>query len=126
MLRGRDEELFIFANRSPVPAFLSATAGPAVIRENDGRFFLTLIRSGSSNLDDSLAVQIASDSTDIELPTTVLFQPGEQTLRVPVELLDDRLLNGDRSVNLVVSADGHQSDTVEVVIKDLTQHLGAA
>lgn len=101
-----------------VPAVLSVEIAADQIAENDGPGATTLtVTRHSNNLSQPLVVFLSTDSIVLDIPSSVVILPGSAAVVVPVNAVDNELLDGTRSIRIVASATDflEGSDTVIVV-----------
>jgi len=66
-----------------------------------------------------LTVTLASsDVSEATIPTSVTIPAGSAAITVPVEAVDDDLLDGGQLVNLTASAAGFSSDNIDLAVTD--------
>lgn len=84
---------------------------------NDGLPQITVQRQ---TLDDSesLEVSLTSDRTDVSLPETVVIPAGQNSVTVPIRLIDDLLAEGDQDVLITASANGFGPQTIVLTVED--------
>lgn len=91
----------------PVPAFIKVIGG--VFNESDGEAVFTIQLNAASDLPVSVAYVTQNGSADSETDYIftsgeVVFEPGEVTRQVAVELIDDTLVEDNESFSLRVTA----------------------
>ncbi len=78
----------------------------------------TVTRS-DANLDDPLVVSLHSDDfTEATLASKVTIPRGAASATFEIRAVDDDVVDGDNVVQLTVSAESHQSDLAELVVRD--------
>ncbi len=116
--RGTDRKEFFVEVLPPPNLVISADRN--AISENAGpnAATLTIERIGFP-LDEPLEVTLSSsDSTELRLPATQTFPAGVSTILVPIEAVDDDLLDGTVSVNIRVAAGNVLSNIVSIDVLD--------
>lgn len=91
------------------------------INENAGPSVLTWTLS-RSNTDQSLPLVIqltSSDTTELSVPATATIAAGTSSITVPVNVLDDTILDGAVSVTLSANAAGYRSGNNLVSVLDV-------
>jgi subtilisin-like proprotein convertase family protein len=100
------------------PRVLVSTATP-VVREDGGSFAITLQRTdGADNgVDVAIDLTVSGASSAVLLPASVTIPAGQDSISIPVQILDDTLL-GDRSVTISAAGAGMISGSVGVLVTD--------
>lgn len=96
------------------------------INEDAGNNAASLIvtRTGE-DLGQALSVHLtSSDTTELRVPESVVIPANVSSVKVPVEAIDDALLDGNVGVSLTASAAGLKPDTIDLIAKDREQ-IGA-
>jgi large repetitive protein len=97
---------------------LSVYAEPFVVPEgivNAGSLFI----SRNTPTGDELLVNIHNgDTTEIELPSSVIIPAGQTTVEVPFNTIDDGIEDGNQYVTITVSADDFNSGGCWVMVTD--------
>ena len=119
------------ANNGVVEAFdlppgltLKLTATPATIAENAGNGAITgtVVRPNGSSLTQALTVSLSSsDTSEIQVPASVVIPIGAQSATFPIDVIDDTLLDGTQTVLVTASASiGGQSQqsAVQIQVQD--------
>ena len=71
------------------------------------------------NLDEPLVVGLSgNDSTEASLTSSVTIPSGASSATFEIRAVDDALVDGDRTVQVTVTADAHQSDSAELLVED--------
>ncbi len=102
------------------PPSLSLELDRPAISEDDGdnAATLTIRRSGPATGSDQV-IQLASDDTlEAVLPATALIPGNATSVSVPVDAVDDNLLDGESTVALSASADGLLADHIDLIVRD--------
>lgn len=90
-------------------------SGTNQVPENGGQATLVLTRNTIATttvrLNTSLGVQF-------QWPETIQFERGFRRLEIPIETINNEVVDGDRSVDLIASATGHDPVTVTVGVLD--------
>ncbi|MEE2938488.1 MAG: DUF4465 domain-containing protein [Planctomycetota bacterium] len=97
--------------------FLSLSS--AVIDESSGSAATQLVlQRNTLDLSESVVVELSSTDVDILMPERATFGAGEKSVTVSVGVQDNMVLEGDRFVQLGVSALGFVAEPVELRIAD--------
>lgn len=68
---------------------------------------------------EPLSVSVVSDDlTEVSVPTTVVILAGETDATFAIQSVNDRLVDGTKTVDIQVSADGLRSATGQVMVAD--------
>ncbi len=71
------------------------------------------------NLDDPLVISLgSSDSTEASLASSVTIPRGLSSATFEIRAVDDALVDGDRTVQVTVTAQAYQSDSAELLVED--------
>ena len=79
---------------------------------------LTIERSGPARTTNQRIQLSSDDTTEARLPSSVVIPANATSAEVPVQAVDDALLDGTIAVNLTASATGLESDTIEILVAD--------
>ena len=97
--------------------FLSLSS--SVIGESSGSMATQLVlQRNTLDLSESVVVELSSTDSDIVMPERATFGVGEKSVTVPVGVQDNMVLEGDRFVQLGVSALGFVAEPIELRIAD--------
>lgn len=102
------------------PPFITLSLDQSTITESDGTnaATLTIERSGPARPTNQ-TIQLASDdTTEARLPSSVVIPANATSAHVPIQAVDDALLDGTVAANLTASATGLISDTIEILVQD--------
>ncbi|HEY1082737.1 MAG TPA: Ig-like domain-containing protein, partial [Prosthecobacter sp.] len=96
---------------------LSLAIAPKIFLESAPAVTATLVRFGdaSASLEVSL---ISSDVTEVSVPATVTFAPGESAITFPVTPVNDFLVDGLQNVRVTATAVGAVSTRQDLVVLD--------
>lgn len=99
----------------------------STVDEDAGKNASTLtIKRVDDAIDSAQTVQLnSSDSSEIRVPESVIIPANAPSASVPVDVIDDALLDGDVNVKLTASASGLDSKTIDLLVKD-HEHLTAS
>ncbi|WP_144060025.1 FG-GAP-like repeat-containing protein [Rhodopirellula sallentina] len=86
------------------------------ISERDG-FAELILNRNDATAEQSISLSV-DDSTEITVPTSVTFEAGQRTIRVPVSAIDDNLLDGTQFVSIVSSGIGLVDESIEIAVTD--------
>lgn len=86
--------------------------------EGDGATTLTVRRSGPATGVDQTVQLFSSDISEARLPAAVVIPANATSASVPVEAIDDTILDGDISVELSASGNGLIPAAVDLVVSD--------
>ena len=98
------------------PAFF-AVDQVSVSEPNANSITGTVSRSGD-DLSEPLTVELQSDATEVSFPSTVVIAAGESSASFAVAPVDDALVDGDQTVDLILSADSFQEATTSITVVD--------
>ncbi len=90
------------------------------IAENAGVAAATLtVGRPAASTGQSVTVQLgSSDLTEATVPPSVVIAAGIQSVTVPINAIDDTLLDGSQSVTLTATATGYQAASVNLTVTD--------
>jgi hypothetical protein len=111
---------------NPIPE-LSISVTNATISEDAGNAATTLTVSVSGPAPEQ-AIQISlvsSDPSEATVPATITIPAGSISLSVPVNAIDDTLLDGEQSLTVTASRADYVSANAEIVVKDAENILAA-
>lgn len=92
-------------------------SGPSILTEVSGLQSLTLVLGAAPS--GVVAVNLtSSDTSEITLPASVVFQPGQTTAVIPLTVVNDSLIDGTQSVELTASVTGWTAVTTTVQVAD--------
>ena len=98
---------------------LELTATLNQFREDAGANATTMTLRRTGSLDTPLTVQLSnSDTTEVSWPASVTFAANQDTLQIPVDAVDDTLLDGLQLVTLGASAVGFNNPQVVLSVLD--------
>ncbi len=104
---------------TPPPA-LSVHLSAQRVPENGvtGSTTLTVRRSGPPIEAAQTITLVSSDTSEARLPPSVMIPAGATEVSVPVQVVDDALLDGDVTVQLSANASGLDPAAIDLVITD--------
>jgi RHS repeat-associated protein len=103
-----------------VNAYLVLTIDPDTIPENGGTATATLTRV-NSDLSQPLTVTVTnSDTSEADVPPTVIFAVDEPTITFTVTAVEDADFDGPQTVILTASAAGFVSGSSSLIVSDTT------
>jgi hypothetical protein len=108
------------------PAILQLALDRVSVGEQEGEqsAALTISRSGSA-IGTSQTVNLrSSDESEAQVFATAIIPANEASISVPVRAIDDALLDGDQDVTLSAAADGWESGTIDLLVRDHESLLG--
>ncbi len=77
------------------------------------------LRRNAMDVTSELEVALASsDPTEANLPSSAIIPAGASSVTVPLQIVDDAVVDGDQTVMLEVIADSHASSSVLVTVED--------
>ncbi|WP_146394999.1 dockerin type I domain-containing protein [Planctomycetes bacterium CA13] len=115
---GSDQETFRVTVAAPPKLELSLNQSSIVENEGTDAATLTVRRSGPAS-DKSLTVTLRSnDTSEATLPATAVITAGATSVSVPVDAVDDALLDGSQSLTLAAAATGVDPGNVELTVTD--------
>ncbi len=91
---------------------ITAVCTPSIVTENAGQAASTVIVTRDRGLDKAMRVKLTSNRKDVELKTsTVVFPIGEKKVEVPVNVIDNTNVDGERSAAITAQlfVDGNNS-----------------
>ncbi len=98
---------------------LSLSFSPGVISEQGGSATATVTRS-NTDISQPLTVQLTSnDTTEATVPPSVTIPANQQSATFFVTGVDDNLLDGPQSVDIVAAATGYNSATQIITVSDM-------
>ena len=91
-----------------IPEFVSLELGSNVIQENDGPFATigTVTRPVTRANQFETMVLTNPDPSEIDIPATIEFVPGQTVATFPITAIDDDILDGTQNVEISVRAVG--------------------
>ena len=102
-----------------VASTLSVEVAADQIVENAGADASSLtITRHSSDVGQPLTVYLATDPSEISIPTSVEIPAGEQTLVVAVHAVDDDVLDGTQGVAITATAEGFSAGNDTFIVTD--------
>ena len=106
------------------PPVLTLSVNRSVFAENDGAdaAVLTIRRSGPVLSEVQRVDLQSSDPSELSLPSFVEISAGATEVNVPIQAVDDDLLDGDQAVSILASGAHLESDELSVTVKD-HEHL---
>ena len=99
---------------------LSIEISDTQLRESDGvaTRMATITRS-NTNIELPLPISFASDDeSEIAVPRNVTIAANEFSVEVPIDAIDDTLLDGTQTVLITVQASGYEDDQLQLTILD--------
>jgi len=95
------------------------SAQTPVVREDAGSFGITLQRTdGADNgVDVAIGLTVTGASSAVLVPASVTIPAGQDSISIPIQILDDTLL-GDRSVTISATGAGLITGSVGVLVTD--------
>ena len=103
----------------PPPA-LTLELNQSSINEDAGNAaaMLTVTRSGPTRT-TSQAIQLSSsDTNEARLPGSAIIPAGASSVTVPIEAVDDALLDGSVEIDLIATGQGVASDVIRLTVRD--------
>ena len=98
--------------------FLMLTLSASSMSENAGRIRATVTRS-NSDMAAPLSVTVGNpDPSELAAPATVTIPANQASVEFDLMAIDDRLFDGEQSVQMTVSADGYASATQSLTVTD--------
>lgn len=96
------------------------TSNRSSIAENAGTGAATLTVSRSNtDLGQSITVLLSSnDSTEADVPVSIVIPAGSPSITVGVNAIDDALFDGSQSVILTATSVGYESAAVSLIVTD--------
>ncbi|MCA9145099.1 MAG: hypothetical protein H6823_08230 [Planctomycetaceae bacterium] len=89
------------------------------IAENDGNDATSVsITRHTNDLSQPLTVYLATDASEISIPSSVEFLAGEATIVVAVHAVDDDLLDGTQGVSVTATAPGFLEGRDNLIVVD--------
>lgn len=76
---------------------------------------LTVLRTGDTTLGATVLLT-SSDETEIALPESVSFLPGESVVTVPFDVVDDDHLDGIQTIDVSATLDGYRTGTISMEV----------
>ena len=111
-----------FAVNVTSPPSLNVSIDRDEIAENAGGSATNLQVVRGGDLSGPLTVTLSSsDESELTLTATATFAAGVDAITVPVDAVDDSVVDGDQTVTLDVSASGFATQTVSVTVTDFEQ-----
>ncbi len=86
--------------------------------EGQGATLLTVSLIGDTSGTPTTVNLQSSDPSELRLPETVVIPAAESSIQVPVEAIDDALLDGDVAVTVTASAADLNSEMIDLLVKD--------
>ncbi len=122
---GTDTKTYV-VNVLPQPVLQLALSRTTIKEDDDvGAATLTITRD-SGSVGQALVVTLnSSDTTELSVQNTVTFDPNSATADVPLNAVDDNLLDGSQSVSVEASAVGYESAQAEVTVDDVESLIGS-
>ena len=102
------------------PPTLTLSVNRADINEEDGTgaATLTIRRSGPVLVEPQRVNLQSSDTSELTIPASVEIPAGATEVMVPIDAVDDDLLDGLQSVNIVASGTQLESDEISITVND--------
>ena len=98
---------------------LVATVNPGQISEAAGTAAATLTITRNSSTASALTIALSSsDGTEAVVQSTVVIPAGQNLVTVPVDSVDDFIVDGSVTVTVSGSAGGHDTGTSGLVVTD--------
>ena len=90
------------------------------ISENSGAGASTLsVSRSNTDIGQSVSVQLSSnDTSEANLPSSVVIPAGVTSVNVGVDAIDDSLFDGTQTAILTAASAGYESATVSIVVTD--------
>lgn len=120
---GRDSKQFVV--RITSPPTMTLQLNKFTIDEDAGANAaqLTIRRSDAT---EAISVKLtSSDTTEAAVPGSVELAAGQREITVPVDAVDDTLLDGNRNVSLIAQSSGFDPVSIALVVRD-REHLAAS
>lgn len=100
-------------------AKLTVSISPATFNEGAGAVAATATITRNTDTASALTVTLnSSDATEAAVPTTVVIPAGQTSVSVPIEAVDDFVVDGTISVSVSASAAGHASGSSSINVTD--------
>ena len=100
---------------------LTLTIDPASLKEGlDNAGTLTVFRNTSTTTDLTVSLS-TNDTSEIELPATVVIPAGEQTVNVALKTKDDNVDDGTQMVSIKAGASGFNPGMIMVYVTDINK-----
>ena len=98
---------------------LLVTVNPGEISEAAGAAAASLTITRNSSIASALTVTLSStDSTEAVVQSTVVIPAGQNSVTVPINAVDDFIIDGSVTVTISASADSHDTGTSSLVVTD--------
>lgn len=78
----------------------------------------TITRVGGNLAGPLIVTLVNSDPTEVSVPATVTIPAGETSVSILINAVDDTLLDGPQTVQILATAPGYQSASQSLVIND--------
>ncbi len=60
----------------------------------------------------------SSDPSEVVTPSSVTIPAGEAEVIVPLDIVDDTLLDGNQSVSITVSGGAYEASSLQLLVQD--------
>ena len=99
---------------------LLVSLSPSIVSENAGAGAATLsVSRSNTDIGQSITVQLSSsDTSEANLPSSVVIPAGSTSITVGVDAIDDALFDGSQIAILTAASAGYESATVSIVVTD--------
>ena len=98
---------------------LIVTVNPGEINEAAGTAAASLTITRNSSTTSALTVTLSSsDGTEAVVQSTVVIPAGQNSVTVPIDAVDDFVIDGSVTVTISASAAGHDTGTSSLVVAD--------
>ncbi|TWT50303.1 hypothetical protein Pla22_30440 [Rubripirellula amarantea] len=116
--QGSDEKTFTITV-TPKPE-LSLKVSKSAVDENAGNAAatLTITRSGPAKTFNQTITVASSDTTELTVDATAVIPAGESSVTIPLNAVNDNLLDGTVAVELTASGGGVESGRVTIDVRD--------
>lgn len=98
-------------------ATLNLSLARAEAAENSGVVVATLSRNTPIDVDLTVAL-VSNDVNSATVPASVTIPAGQTSVNVDITLLDTRLAEGDRVINIAATADGLLASNADLTVTD--------
>ena len=105
-----DDEILPFSLTTPATLMEGASG-------QTGTLTLGAPASGVITIDLS-----SSDTTELAVPATVVFQPGQTVATFPITVVDDTQIDGTKSATITASVPGWTNASAEILVTDNENH----
>lgn len=98
---------------------LIVAVSPGEVSEAAGIAAASLTITRNSSTASALTITLSSsDGTEAVVQSTIVIPAGQNSVTVPVDAVDDFIVDGSVTVTISASADGHDSGTSSLIVTD--------